>query len=37
MPKAEFPRPPFIAAVGHSYNRLGKRVVLLTGNVLDQF
>jgi len=32
-----FPRPAFIDAVGHSYNRRGKRVILLTGNVLDQF
>ncbi len=37
MPNAEFPRPSFIDAVGHSYNRRGKRVILLTGNVLDQF
>jgi AAA+ superfamily predicted ATPase len=37
MPNGEFPRPSFIDAVGHSYNRRGKRVVLLTGNVLDQF
>jgi hypothetical protein len=37
MPKGEFPRPTFIDAVGHSYNRRGKRVILLTGNVLDQF
>ena len=37
MPSAEFPRPSFIDAVGHSYNRRGKRVILLTGNVLDQF
>src|SRR5919108_4670987 len=37
MPEAEFPRPTFIDAVGHSYNRRGKRVILLTGNVLDQF
>ncbi len=37
MPDAEFPRPSFIDAVGHSYNRRGKRVILLTGNVLDQF
>ena len=37
MPDREFPRPSFIDAVGHSYNRRGKRVILLTGNVLDQF
>jgi hypothetical protein len=37
MPDTEFPRPSFINAVGHSYNRRGKRVILLTGNVLDQF
>jgi ATPase family associated with various cellular activities (AAA) len=37
MPDGEFPRPLFIDAVGHSYNRRGKRVILLTGNVLDQF
>src|SRR5262245_35044490 len=37
MPDGEFPRPSFIDAVGHSYNRRGKRVILLTGNVLDQF
>src|SRR6266850_6343183 len=37
MPNGEFPRPAFIDAVGHSYNRRGKRVILLTGNVLDQF
>ena len=37
MPEAEYPRPSFIDAVGHSYNRRGKRVILLTGNVLDQF
>jgi ATPase family associated with various cellular activities (AAA) len=37
MPEGEFPRPSFIDAVGHSYNRRGKRVILLTGNVLDQF
>jgi hypothetical protein len=37
MPEGEFPRPSFIDAVGHSYNRRGKRVLLLTGNVLDQF
>ncbi|HSF31625.1 MAG TPA: ATP-binding protein [Candidatus Tectomicrobia bacterium] len=37
MPDGEFPRPAFIDAVGHSYNRRGKRVILLTGNVLDQF
>src|SRR5712691_4539588 len=37
MPSAEFPRPSFIDAVGHSYNRRRKRVMLLTGNVLDQF
>jgi ATPase family associated with various cellular activities (AAA) len=37
MPEREFPRPSFIDAVGHSYNRRGKRVILLTGNVLDQF
>ena len=37
MPNGEFPRPSFIDAVGHSYNRRGKRVMLLTGNVLDQF
>jgi ATPase family associated with various cellular activities (AAA) len=37
MPDGEFPRPSFMDAVGHSYNRRGKRVILLTGNVLDQF
>jgi ATPase family associated with various cellular activities (AAA) len=37
MPDGEFPRPMFIDAIGHSYNRRGKRVILLTGNVLDQF
>ncbi len=37
MPDGEFPRSSFIDAVGHSYNRRGKRVLLLTGNVLDQF
>jgi SpoVK/Ycf46/Vps4 family AAA+-type ATPase len=37
MPDGEFPRPSFIDALGHSYNRRGKRVILLTGNVLDQF
>jgi hypothetical protein len=37
MPDGEFPRPLFIDAIGHSYNRRGKRVILLTGNVLDQF
>jgi len=37
MPDGDFPRPSFIDAVGHSYNRRGKRVLLLTGNVLDQF
>jgi hypothetical protein len=35
--KGEFPRPSFIDAVGRAYNRRGKRVILLTGNVLDQF
>jgi hypothetical protein len=37
MPDEALPRPSFIDAVGHSYNRRGKRVILLTGNVLDQF
>src|SRR3989442_10447331 len=37
MPDGAFPRPAFIDAVGHSYNRRGKGVILLTGNVLDQF
>src|SRR5262245_27332881 len=37
MPDADFPRPSFIDAVGHAYNRRGKRVILLTGNVLDHF
>ena len=37
MPNEEFPRPSFIDAVGNAYNRRGKRVILLTGNVLDQF
>src|SRR5919109_5688386 len=37
MPDGEFPRPWFIDAIGHAYNRRGKRVILLTGNVLDQF
>src|SRR5262245_58797267 len=37
MPDRDFPRPSFIDAVGHSYNRRGKRVILLTGNVLYQF
>src|SRR5262249_46568711 len=37
MPNGDFPRPSFIDAIGHSYNRRGKRVILLTGNVLDQF
>jgi len=37
MPDEAFPRPAFIDALGHSYNRRGKRVMLLTGNVLDQF
>jgi len=37
MPNGAFPRPSFIDAVGHAYNRRGKRVILLTGNVLDQF
>ena len=37
MPDGAFPRPSFIDAVGDSYNRRGKRVMLLTGNVLDQF
>jgi hypothetical protein len=32
-----FPRPAFIDALGNAYNRRGKRVILLTGNVLDQF
>src|SRR5262245_63588399 len=37
MPNEEFPRPSFIDAIGNAYNRRGKRVILLTGNVLDQF
>src|ERR671925_473459 len=37
MPDGHFPRPSFTDAVAHSYNRRGKRVILLTGNVLDQF
>jgi hypothetical protein len=37
MPDGVFPRPSFINALGHAYNRRGKRVMLLTGNVLDQF
>jgi hypothetical protein len=37
MPDGVFPRPSFIDALGHAYNRRGKRVMLLTGNVLDQF
>src|SRR5262249_9421800 len=37
MPNGVFPRPSFIDAVGNSYTRRGKRVMLLTGNVLDQF
>jgi hypothetical protein len=37
MPNGAFPRPAFIDALGHAYNRRGKRVMLLTGNVLDQF
>src|SRR5262245_49832353 len=37
MPNGTFPRPAFIDAIGHAYNRRGKRVMLLTGNVLDQF
>ena len=37
MPDGVFPRPSFIDALGHAYNRRGKRVILLTGNVLDQF
>jgi hypothetical protein len=37
MPNEEFPRPSFIDAIGNAYNRRGKRVLLLTGNVLDQF
>ena len=37
MPDGAFPRPTFIDAIGHAYNRRGKRVMLLTGNVLDQF
>jgi len=37
MPDEAFPRPVFIDALGHAYNRRGKRVMLLTGNVLDQF
>ena len=37
MPDGTFPRPTFIDALGHAYNRRGKRVMLLTGNVLDQF
>jgi hypothetical protein len=37
MPDETFPRPAFIDAIGHAYNRRGKRVMLLTGNVLDQF
>jgi hypothetical protein len=37
MPNGDFPRPSFIDAIGHAYNRRGKRVILLTGNVLDQF
>ena len=37
MPDGAFPRPAFIDAIGHAYNRRGKRVMLLTGNVLDQF
>jgi hypothetical protein len=31
------PRPAFIDAVAHAYNSRGKRLVLLTGNVLDSF
>jgi hypothetical protein len=37
MPDETFPRPAFIDALGHAYNHRGKRVMLLTGNVLDQF
>jgi SpoVK/Ycf46/Vps4 family AAA+-type ATPase len=37
MPDDTLPRPAFIDALGRSYNRRGKRVILLTGNVLDQF
>jgi SpoVK/Ycf46/Vps4 family AAA+-type ATPase len=37
MPEGAFPRPAFIDAIGHAYNRRGKRVMLLTGNVFDQF
>src|SRR5712691_898155 len=37
MSNGAFPRPAFIDALGHSYNRRGKRVILLTGNVFDQF
>jgi len=37
MPDGTFPRSAFIDAIGHAYNRRGKRVMLLTGNVLDQF
>src|SRR5215475_1908956 len=37
MPDGTFPRPAFIDAIGHAYNRRGKRVMLLTGNVFDQF
>jgi hypothetical protein len=37
MPNETLPRPAFIDAIGHAYNRRGKRVMLLTGNVLDQF
>src|SRR5215813_10958707 len=37
MPDGAFPRPAFIDAIGHAYNRRGKRVMLLTGNVFDQF
>lgn len=37
MSDETFPRPGFIDAIGNAYNRRGKRVILLTGNVLDAF
>jgi AAA+ superfamily predicted ATPase len=32
-----WPRPPFVDEVAHAYNARGKRLVLVTGNVLDSF
>src|SRR5436190_20013036 len=35
--ESAWPRPSFIDDVAHAYNSRGKRLVLVTGNVLDSF